>query len=370
MSQTLCRWGILGTANIARKYWQAIHHAGNSALVAVASRDRARAQCFIEECTAAIPMRPAPLACNSYAELVERDDIDAVYLPLPTGIRKEWVLRAAEAGKHVLCEKPCGVTSQDVREMLDVCRARGVQFMDGVMFMHSRRLPLLRQVLDDPELIGTVLRVASHFSFKGTEDFWKQNIRVNNELEPLGCLGDLGWYNIRFSLWLMNERLPELVTGRILAEHARKEGDLPVPVEFSGELLFAGGASASFYCSFRTANQQTAIVSGTQGYLVVPDFVLPFHGSEVGFEVNRPEFRIQGCDFNMESQLRKFAVQEHSNSAADAQEANMIRAFAETVRSGKVEPRWGEIALKTQQVLDACLNSARDGGAAKTVLCA
>jgi predicted dehydrogenase len=110
MSQTLCRWGILGTANIARKYWQAIYRAGNSALVAVASRDRARARRFIEECQAAIPLRPAPLACGSYAELLERDDIDAVYLPLPTGIRKEWVLRAAEAGKHILCEKPCGAT--------------------------------------------------------------------------------------------------------------------------------------------------------------------------------------------------------------------------------------------------------------------
>lgn len=360
MSQTLCRWGILGTANIARKYWQAIHHAGNSTLVAVASRDRARAQRFIEECQAAIPLRPVPLACRNYAELLERNDIDSVYLPLPTGIRKEWVLRAAEAGKHVLCEKPCGVTSQDVREMLDVCRARGVQFMDGVMFMHSRRLPLLRQVLDDPQMIGTVLRVASHFSFKGSEDFWKQNIRVDNELEPLGCLGDLGWYNIRFSLWLMNERLPELVTGRILGEHVRKI--VPVPVEFSGELFFAGGASASFYCSFRTANQQTAIVSGTQGYLMVPDFVLPFHGIEAGFEVNRPEFRIQGCNFNMESHWRLFAVQELTNSAADAQEVNMIRTFAETVRAEKVEPRWGEIALKTQQVLDACLTSARDGG--------
>jgi len=249
--------------------------------------------------------------------------------------------------------------------MLDVCSAARVQFMDGVMFMHSRRLPLLRQVLDDPQMIGTVLRAASHFSFMGSEDFWKQNIRVNDELEPLGCLGDLGWYNIRFSLWVMNERLPERVTGRILAEHVRKE--VPVPVEFSGELFFAGGASASFYCSFRTAIQQTAIVSGTQGYLVVRDFVLPFQGSEIGFEVNRPEFRVHGCDFNMESSLREFTVQEHSNSAADAQEASMIRAFAEIVRSGQVEPQWGEIALKTQRVLDACLISGHDGGRPKTI---
>src|SRR5438445_11174248 len=166
MSQTLCRWGILGTANIARKNWQAIHNAGNSTLAAVASRDRARAQQFIEECQADVPLEPAPIPCGSYAELVERNDIDAVYIPLPTGIRKEWVLRAAEAGKHVLCEKPCAITSQDLRTMLDACRRRRVQFMDGVMFLHSRRMPLLRQVLDDGQSVGTVLRIASQFGFR------------------------------------------------------------------------------------------------------------------------------------------------------------------------------------------------------------
>src|SRR2546427_3414809 len=288
MPKSRCRWGILGTANIARKNWQAIRHSGNSALVAVASRERARARQFIEECQADVPLQPAPQPCGSYAGLLQRDDIDAVYIPLPTGIRKEWVVRAAEAGKHVLCEKPCAVTTPDLRVMLEACRSHGVQFMDGVMFLHSRRLPLLRQVLDDPEAIGTVLRVASSFSFKAVADFWNQNIRARDALEPLGCLGDLGWYNVGFSLWLMNEQMPDAVTGRMLAEHAGPDGGAAVPMEFSGELFFPGGASASFYCSFRTENQQWAMVSGTEGYLLVPDFVIPFHGSEVGFEGNRP----------------------------------------------------------------------------------
>jgi predicted dehydrogenase len=161
MVERSCRWGILGTANIARKNWQAIRRAGNCSLVAVASRDHARARRFIEECQAEVKFEPAPVAYGSYAELLERDDVDAVYIPLPTGIRKEWVLRSAEKGKHVLCEKPAGVSSPDVRVMLDTCRRHGVQFMDGVMFLHSRRLPLLRQVLDDPEMIGTIRRVTS-----------------------------------------------------------------------------------------------------------------------------------------------------------------------------------------------------------------
>ena len=361
MTAPRCRWGILGTANIARKNWKAIRHAGNSALVAVASRDRERARRFIEECQAAVPLAPVPVPCGSYGELVERPDVDALYIPLPTGVRKEWVLRAAAAGKHVLCEKPCGATAPDVRAMLDACRQSRVQFMDGVMFMHSRRMELLRQALDDPDTIGTVRRIASQFCFKGSDDFMAGNIRVSSSLEPLGCLGDLGWYNFRFSLWVMNERLPQRVTGHIHARHARADGGPPVPVEFSGELFFAGGVSASFYCSFLTENQQWAHVSGTSGSVHVPDFVLPFFGCESAFEANRPVFNVRGCSFHMESHARRHAVAEYSDGTTDAQETNMIRTFSDRVLSGKLDPAWGEIALKTQLVLDACLRSARDG---------
>src|SRR5262249_47732139 len=122
MSTALCRWGILGTARIPGKNGRAIRNAATSALVAVASRDPERARRFIEECQADVPLTPRPAACGSYQELLDRDDIDAVYLPLPTGIRKEWVLHAARVGKHVLCEKPCALSSADLCGMLDVCR--------------------------------------------------------------------------------------------------------------------------------------------------------------------------------------------------------------------------------------------------------
>jgi predicted dehydrogenase len=362
MPQPLCRWGILGTANIAHKNWKAIRNAENSALVAVASRDRDRARRFIDACQADVPVTPVLAACGSYEELLARDDIDAVYIPLPTSIRKDWVIRAAEAGKHVLCEKPCGVTSAEVRAMLEACRKNRVQFMDGVMFMHSQRLPLLRQVLDDQQSIGAVRRITSQFSFLGPDEFLAKNIRVSSDLEPLGCLGDLGWYNIRFSLWVMNHQLPDRVAGRILAQHGRSDSSQPVPSEFSGELFFPGGASASFFCSFRTEQQEWANVSGTRGYLLVPDFVVPFYGCEVAFEVSNTAFRPQGCDFNMENHPRRFAVHEYSASRPNSQETNMIRTFAKIVLSGQPDPLWGDIALKTQQVLDACLRSARDDG--------
>ena len=311
-----CRWGILGTANIARKNWKAIRKAGNSTLVAVASRDLARANAFIDDCQGDIPFPNRPIACGAYEELLRRSDVDAVYIPLPTGIRREWVVKAAEAGKHILCEKPCGTAPADVRAMLDACARHKVQFMDGVMFMHSGRLPLLRQVLDDGDSIGQLMRITSNFSFAAPDEFLRSNIRVNNELEPLGCLGDLGWYNLRFTLWVMKYQWPERASGRILSQYGT--GKTPVPMEFSGELFFPGGVSASYYCAFRTVNQQWANLSGTKGTVQVPDFVIPFYGCESTFEVNKPVFHADGCSFHMQSHPRRYAANEYSDGAAGA----------------------------------------------------
>jgi predicted dehydrogenase len=365
MSTKLCRFGILGAATIARKNWQAILNSGNAMLTAVASRDRERAGRFIAECQASAPLAAPPRACG-YHELLAAGDVDAVYIPLPTGIRKQWVLKAAAAGKHVLCEKPCAVNSADLAEMLAACQRNNVQFMDGVMFMHSSRLPAMRAVLDDGQSVGRIKRIASQFSFLGSEQFARENIRVNSTMEPLGALGDLGWYNLRFTLWAMNYQLPERVTGRVLTA-ARQEGGGDVPVEFSGELLFAGGASASFYCSFITENQQWAAISGDRGTLHVSDFVLPFFGSEAAFTISRPQFDVRGCQFNMNERTQRHAVPEYSNNAPNSQETNMIRNFAALALGGKPDPQWAEIALKTQQVLDACLASSRQDGAAVAV---
>ena len=105
MAETL-RWGILSTAGIARKNWEAIRNSGNGTITAVASRDAAKAQQFIDECQAEVPFDEAPRAIGSYDEIVTADDVDAVYIPLPTGLRKEWVIKAANAGRHMMCEKP------------------------------------------------------------------------------------------------------------------------------------------------------------------------------------------------------------------------------------------------------------------------
>ena len=361
MSDQLCRWGILSTAGIAKKNWHSIALSGNGKVAAVASRSADRAQAFINECLASVPVAHAVDAVSSYDDLLDSDDIDAVYIPLPTGLRKEWVIKAANAGKHVLVEKPCGVRANDVQEMIDACSANNVQFMDGVMFMHSARMAQIRKVLDDGTSIGIIRRIASQFTFCAPDDWIRSNIRVSSNLEPAGCLGDLGWYTILFTLWAMNYEIPAEVCGRILHGIKREDSPEEVPVEFQGELFFESGASAIFFNSFRANHQQWANVSGTNGYLQVNDFVLPYFGSELSFEVSNHAFELDVCWFNMERHTRCVTVNECSNNAPDAQETQLFRTFADLVNSGTRDPHWPEISLKTQRVLDAALESARNG---------
>ncbi len=360
---TNCRWGFLSTAGIGRKNWKGILMSGAGTVAAVASRDLAKAQVFVADCQADCPFPQTPRAVGSYDELLAASDIDAIYVPLPTGLRREWVIRAAEAGKHVLCEKPCAPSLADLRAMTDACRANGVQFMDGVMFMHSRRLPLLRRAIDDAERLGTLRRIGIQFSFCGPEAFLESDIRLHSELEPQGCLGDLGWYCIRQILWTVDGRMPFEVTGRILTEGANRTSPGKVPVEFSAELRFDGGVSASFYCSFITEHQQFVRICGTKGYVQLDDYVLPYLGPELAIDVANHAFTVRGCDFNMERHVERRVVHEYANGWPNAQEANLMRTFGGLVAQGKPDESWPQWSLKTQSVLDACLTSARTGRA-------
>jgi predicted dehydrogenase len=351
------RWGILGTAHIARKNWKAIRHTGNGTVVAVASRNLEKAHKFIAECQADVPMDETPRALGSYETLIADPSVDALYIPLPTALRKEWVLRAAAAGKHVVCEKPCAASTSDLREMLEACRKNRVQFLDGVMFMHSQRLPRMRGVLDCGESIGKIRRITTSFSFPAAPEFFTANIRAQSETEPYGCLGDLGWYCLRFTLWVMRWQVPRQVTGKFLDQSTAPGSRSPVATEFSGELLFDDGVSSGFYCSFLTANEQCATVSGTKGYMHLFDFVLPVHGKNPEFKVNRTTHGPRG----VETCWQEITVPEHSNNHPTAQETNLFRNFANQVRTGTINESWLDMAWQTQRVMEACFRSAQDG---------
>ncbi len=362
MSEKKCRWGILGAAGIAMKNWQSIALSGNGEIVAVASRDKAKAEALIEKCSSRRPFPKRPEAIEGYDALLARSDIDAVYIPLPTGFRKEWAIKAAQAGKHILCEKPCGVEVADVEAMLAACDAAGVQFMDGVMFMHSGRLDALRTAIDDGTSIGTLRRINTQFSFCGGEEFAQDNIRMHSELEPLGCLGDLGWYCVTFSLWAMKHKLPNFVIGRMLNGAARPDSPDQVPLEFSADLLYEGGVSASFYCSFNTGLQQWASLSGPKGCIQLDDFVLPCYGSEVAFTVTEMNLVPDVSDFTLEKRAQRVVTPEYGSSHPTAQESKLFRKFSDLVLQGTVDRSWGENSLKVQRVVAACMKSAQNDG--------
>jgi predicted dehydrogenase len=351
----------MSTATIGRKNWQAIKNSGDGCLVAVASRNLASSQAFIDECQSTVPFAQSPRAIEGYQELLDQPDVDAVYIPLPTGLRKEWVIRAAESGKHVMCEKPCAINAADLREMIDACQAHDVQFMDGVMFMHSKRLTAMRTALDSGTDIGQLRRITSQLSFNGGSDFEAANIRTNSLLEPHGCLGDLGWYTIRLSLWAMNYAMPMEVVGRLLQGFQRGDSPRAVPIEISGELFFGEGVSASFYTSFVTEHQQWANISGTGGQMYLHDFVLPYSGNQLRYFVTQSDFAVEGCDFSMAEHRVDYVNQEAANSGSDSQETNLFRRFSQIVKSGRLESHWPEIAMKTQRILDAVMESAENG---------
>ncbi len=364
MGETFCRWGILSTAGIAKKNWHSIANSGNGQVIAVASRSVEKAQQFINECQSSVPVAQPVAAIGSYEELLQRKDIDAVYVPLPTGIRTDWVVKAAQAGKHVMVEKPCGVTTADAQKMVDACKASNVQFMDGVMFMHSARMNAMRSILDDGKSVGSIRRIASQFSFCADDSWVQSNIRASSQLEPAGCLGDLGWYTIRIILFAMKYELPVEVRGRILHGVHRADSVDVVPMEFQGEMHFANGVSATFFNSFRANHQQWAHISGEKGYLQVNDFVLPYCGNEVSLDVGNHNFAADGCYFTMEKFLKSHQLPEYSNNAKNAQETQLFRTFADLVLSGRCDTFWPEVALKTQRVLDAALKSGNSGGGA------
>jgi predicted dehydrogenase len=357
----------LGTAGIARKNWQAVHRAGSARLVAVGSRDAAKAKAFIAECQRRVPLDREPEAVAGYEAILARDDVDAVYLPLPTGARAAWAIRAAEAGKHVLVEKPCGTSVGELEAIVAACRKAGVQFMDGVMFLHSRRLDLVRHRLADAAGgVGDIRRIMSQFSYRAPPDFLARDIRMHSDLEPLGCLGDLGWYSIAFTLWALAPRSPVAATGRIVAAASSPGSPRPVPVEFVGDVFFPAegtqpATSTSFFCSFLVEHQQWAHVSGTRGSLRIDDFVLPYFGNELSFTVSHPDFVHDGCDFRMERHDEVVTVAEYGNGHATAQEARLFRDFSALVLSGRTEPRWPETSLAVQRVMMACLESATNG---------
>lgn len=320
------RWGILGTARIATKVAAAIRQVKNAELTGIASRSQESAQLWAEE-------HAAGRTYGSYLALLDDPDIDAVYIPLPPSMHAEWTIRAAEKGKHVLCEKPLAVSTAQTEEMWAACREHGVQLMDGVMWVHHPRSAEMLRLIREHQL-GDIQRVTSAFSFRWDE-IPEADLRLQRDLGG-GALLDLGWYCVGAACWAFDET-PHRVFGT-----GRYHND--VDLSFSGLLWFSGDRTSGFDCGFESEMRRWMEVAGTQASLVCDDFTRPW-------KVEKPRFWMHD----------KTGKVSETVAAPVVQEACMIETFCRLINEGQLDERWPLTAIRTQRVCEALDRSARTG---------
>jgi predicted dehydrogenase len=320
------RWGTLSTANIGRAAVNpAIQNSRNGELLAVASRDAARAEAFGEEW--GIPTR-----YGSYAALLEDERIDAVYNPLPNSLHLEWTLKAAEAGKHVLCEKPLGLGEAECREMAAAARANGVELLEAFMYrFHPRTERVLEMVRDGR--VGELRTIRSAFTFRLTRP---DNIRLDPDLGG-GALMDVGCYCVNVSRTLAGAE-PTEAQARAVWTDSGVDGQL------AGMLRFENDVLAIFDCALTMERAEFYEVAGTDGFLRVPSAFLPGTG-----DVGILEHRARG------------EVVEHRVEGADEYRL-MVEHFADGVLEDRPLRYSPDEAALNMRVIEALYRSARAGG--------
>jgi predicted dehydrogenase len=323
---TKLRWGILGVAHNNKRLLPAFAKSIRAELRAIASRSADRAR-------TAAASAGIPTANGSYEQLLDDPAIDAVYNPLPNSLHAEWTMRAAERGKHVLCEKPLAPTAAEAQLVVDFCRARGVCLMDGFAWPHHQRTVRLRQVLDAQSL-GDIRRVTGAFTFP-LSPLDPANIRLRPDLGG-GSLLDVGCYPVYAIRWVFG-----MDPVRVFATATYHQG---VDTELSGTLWFADGRVGAFDCGFTLPHRGWLEIAATKGIVSVPDMWQP---------PTRATFTVQP---------RAGAADEVVVEGHD-QVLQMIENFSRAALEGQPVSPAPEEAVRTLLVLDALAVSAREGRA-------
>ncbi|PTX97902.1 Gfo/Idh/MocA family oxidoreductase [Opitutus sp. ER46] len=264
MNTRQLRWGVLGYARIARvSVIPAIRKSRNAVFHALASRDGAK----LDQCRA----EGAPPHCHaSYEDLVHDPEVEAVYIPLPNSMHREWTLQAIAQGKHVLCEKPMGLSAAESREMIAAAEARGVTLMEAFMYRYTPRTQKVVEILRSG-VLGEIKQVNAFFRFR----LQAPSIKLHPELGG-GSLYDVGCYPINF-IGLVVDILagggpaaggqPEKVAVDCVCEGG-------VDMNFSALLHYRSGLMATLQSGFSAHRRIYAEIIGTEGTLEVPDAFL------------------------------------------------------------------------------------------------
>lgn len=248
--KSIIRWGILGTANIAKiAVAPAIKEARNAELVAIAGRNGDKIARFTK-------VYPCEKTYFSYEELLADKEIDAVYIPLPNSLHREWAIKAMMQGKHVLCEKPLGCTAEEVRQMIQTSKDYGVLLEEAFAYRHNPLIIQLKELIDAGK-IGNVKHIQSSFSFLLTN---REDIRLNKVMGG-GAIYDIGCYPIHLIRYLAGQE-PNKVISSLSFDKEKN-----VDVSSSAILEFPNGIKGSLYCSFESPFHITCEVSGEKGIL-------------------------------------------------------------------------------------------------------
>jgi D-xylose 1-dehydrogenase (NADP+, D-xylono-1,5-lactone-forming) len=329
------RLGILSTANIARQFVNGVRPSTKVTASAVASRDAGKSERFAAELG-------IPRHLGSYEALLADPGIDAIYNPLPNGLHAEWSIRALEAGKHVLCEKPLATTAAEARAMFDTARRCGLHVAEGYPYRAQPQTLKLRELLNEGSL-GTVRLIQATFGFTLKDG---PNIRLDSALGG-GALMDVGSYTVSLARMIAGER-PKRVNAVAHWTAAGVDRTLVATIEFSGGLL------AQVACSFATALHRQALIVGTEGVVETTFYNHPKPSSPAVLHFKRgkgPEaiwetlpvpaldgFRAEAESF--EQLIRHGA--EHWNGATPTESIDImltIEALLDSARSGQ----WVEI---------------------------
>jgi predicted dehydrogenase len=247
-------WGLLSTAHINRLVLAAARESDRVDVVGVASRDLARAEDYARA-------HGIERAYGSYEELLADPDIEAVYISLPNSLHVEWSIKALEAGKHVLCEKPLSRHAEEVEQAFDVAERAGRFLMEAFMYRHNPQTAKLKELVDEGA-VGRLQLIRAAFSFPLRDS---ANIRLRTDVEG-GSLMDVGCYCVSGSRLLAGE--PEHVYGEQVT------GESGVDVLFAGTMRFSGDVVAQFDSGLYLPERDELEAIGDEGSVFLDD---PWH---------------------------------------------------------------------------------------------
>jgi predicted dehydrogenase len=325
--------GIIGTGFIATILAPAIQSSGNSRLAAVSSRTLAKAENFVAN-------YPGVDAVEGAERLIERADVDAVYVATPTAVKEEMASRALAAGKHVLIEKPLH-SRKSFERLSALAREKGLVLMDATHFVHHPRTHVMHERLT--ELIGPTRSLHTMFYFPFSD---RSNIRFDPADEPMGAVGDMAWYSMRAVVeYLAPNALEDI---KVFAEQDPQSGAI---VRATGALKFDGDRTSTFDVGYTVgAAVMDLTVAGTSGILSQDDFVLDWQS---GFGFDNPDI-LTGMIHRSGMATRKdFVFIEIPGGKP--QHTLMVENFADLILKPDTHHReeWLRATAMTQGLLDA-----------------